>query len=276
MNPNPPLAEQHPNEKCYIRLVYNMTKFKTILLFILISGLMSCGRSPSNSEEKATSTQPETVKSERSKPTENYQKQPEPKDDKVSQSTIQPSQTPESNSSPTSPPQSENSQNTKTSPADVTTKPDRPAIKPEYNFKPDEEPIVPVGNFEFQLKQASLKKELVDPSTQKSYSAKSAEKPSYYLFVELDLTNRSDRTAFDLFRYQLDCGDEKPIENAADAAIAYRTNQNLNLFAEIQPGETGTVADGFLVPESCLNSDQITLNISSAGEGKGEIPIRLK
>lgn len=256
-----------------------MKRSKTILLLILISGLMGCGRSPSSADEKSTSTQSEVVTSEKSKPTENSQKQPESKDDKVSQSTIQPSQTPESNSSPTSPtspPQSENSQNTKTSTADATTKPDRPAIKPEYNFKPDEEPIVPVGNFEFQLKQASLKKELVDPSTQKSYSAKSAEKPSYYLFVELDLTNRSDRTAFDLFRYQLDCGDGKPIENAADAAIAYRTNQNLNLFAEIQPGETGTVADGFLVPESCLNSDRMTLNISSAGEGKGEIPIRLK
>lgn len=236
---------------------------------------MGCGRSPSSADEKSTSTQSEVVTSEKSKPTENSQKQPESKDNRVSQSTIQPSQTPESNSSPTSPPQSENSQNTKTSPADATTKPDRPPLQTEYAFK-DEEPIVPVGNFEFKLKQASLKKELVDPSTQKSYSTKSSEKPSYYLFVELALTNRSDRTAFDLFRYQLDCGDGKPIENAADAAIAYRTNQNLNLFAEIQPGETGTVADGFLVPESCLNSDQMTLNISSAGEGKGEIPIRLK
>lgn len=253
-----------------------MTKFKTIILFALISGLMSCGRSPSNSDEKATSTQPETVTSDRSRPTENSQTSPESTGKQTPPSTPKNAETPVSNSpnpSPTSPPKSADSTNT--SPAD-TSKPDRPAIKPEYNFKPEEEPIVPVGNFEFQLKQASLKKELVDRSTQKSYSTKSAEKPSYYLFVELDLTNRSDRTAFDLFRYQLDCGDGKPIENAADAAVAYRTNQNLNLFAEIQPGETGTVADGFLVPESCLNSDQMTLNISSVGEGEGKIPVRLK
>jgi hypothetical protein len=260
-----------------------MTQFKTIILLVLLSGLIGCGRSSSNSDEKSTSPQPETVTSDRSKPTKNSPKSPESTGKQTPQSTDRKAETPKSNSpnpSPKSQPKSEDSQKINPSPTPTPTtetkSSDRPAIQPEYNFKPEEEPIVPVGNFEFQLKQASLKKELVDPSNQKSYSTKSAEKPSYYLFVELALTNRSDRTAFDLFRYQLDCGDGKPLENAADAAVAYRTNQNLNLFAEIQPGETGTVADGFLVPESCLNSDRMTLNISSAGEGKGEIPIRLK
>jgi hypothetical protein len=261
-----------------------MTKFKTIILWVLMAGLIGCGRSESSVDETSTETQPKIVTSERSKPTENSKSSPESPDKQTPQATVkspdqltpqssdQKAETPESNSptpSPTSPPKSEDS------PTEIR-KTDRPLTQTDYDFKPDEEPIVPVGNFEFQLKQASLKKELIDPSTQKSYSAKSAEKPSYYLFVELDLTNRSDRTAFDLFRYQLDCGDGKPIENAADAAVAYRSNQNLNVFAEIKPGETGTVADGFLVPESCLNSDQMTLNISSAGEGKGDIPLRLK
>jgi hypothetical protein len=228
-----------------------------------------------SADQKSTSTQPEAVTSERSKPTENAPKSPTSPSQPTPQATTPKAEVSNSpNPSPTSQPESEDSMNS--SPAAATNQPDRPAIKPEYDFKPEEEPIMPVGNFEFQLKQASLKKELVNPSTQKRYSADTSEKPSYYLFVELDLTNRSDRPAVDLFQYQLDCGDGKPIANAADAAVAYRSHQNLNLFAEIQPGETGTVSDGFLVPESCLNSDRITLNISSTSEGEGKIPVRLK
>lgn len=262
-----------------------MTKIKVFIFIMLLFGLIGCGKSESNSEEKSTTIQPEIVTSAPSKPTpknsstpaektpststENDRESPESPGENTAQSTPETAETPDPN-----PPKSEDSTNSP--PVETPSQPDRAPIPTEYNFKTEEEPIVPVGNFEFQLKKASLKKELVDSSTQKNYSTKNAEKPSYYLFVELDLTNRSDRTAFDLFRYQLDCGDGKPLENAADAAIAYRTNQDLNLFAEIQPGETGTVADGFLVPESCLNSDDMTLNISSAGEGEGKIPVRLK
>lgn len=253
------------------------------VLGLLVLGLIGCDRAPSNPPEKVTSNQPETVESAPS----NY-----PIKEPVSQPS-QPQETPESNSqtpetqpsnSPSpaapSPPETDNSPKAEPTPtASPTPEPqssDRPEIEPEYKFDPEEEEIVPIGNFEFQLKQASLKKELVDRANQKSYSTESAEKPSYYLFVELDLTNRSDRPTVDLFRYQLDCGDGQPIDNAPDAAIAYRNNQNLNLFSQIQPGETGTVADGFLVPESCLNSDKMSLKISSIGEGEGTVPVRLK
>lgn len=270
-----------------LRSILKMKKSKLPILLLILFGSIGCGQSESNLEEKSTSIQPEVVTSAPSKPTENprsnptenpqspatdnAQTSPESSGENPPQSTSETTETSESNL-----PKSEESQETNAAPTETPQKPDGDPIPTEYNFKADEEPIVPVGNFEFQLKQASLKKELVDSSTQKNYSTQSAAKPSYYLFVELDLTNRSDRPAFDLFRYQLDCGDGKPLENAADAAVAYRSNQNLNLFAEIQPGETETVADGFLVPESCLNSDDMTLNISSAGEGKGEIPVRLK
>lgn len=271
-----------------------MKRFKldsSIILLSLCFGLVSCDRAPSSSPPESTAIQPQKEESDRANSPENAQPSQPSKTEKLPSSASQgdrtqtsATQTPQTSNSPSptqnSQPKSDPSPTPNATPTSTpkteTERVDRPAIQPEYDFKPEEEPSVPVGNFEFQLKQASLKKELVDRSNQKSYSTESAEKPSYYLFVELTLTNGSDRPAVDLFRYQLDCGDGKPIDNAADAAVAYRSNQNLNLFAEIPPGETGTVADGFLVPESCLNSDRMTLKVSSIGEGEGTIPIRLK
>lgn len=260
-----------------------MRKRKQIVIIVCLLGLVGCGQSPSNSD--AASTESKTIESDRSNstPTDGKpQTSPPPNDTPTKPS-------PAANNGETKPPESNSpsadstSQPESTDPKIPTPTPtesddsDRGKLtKTEYDFKPDEEPIVPIGNFEFQLKQASLKPEIVDPSTQKRFSAKTADRPSSYLFVELDLTNKGDRAAFDLFRYQLDCGEDKPLPNAADAAVAYRKNRNLNVFAEIQPGATGTIADGFLVPESCLASDAITLKISSAGEGEGEIPLRLK
>lgn len=258
-----------------------MAKLQQIVIIFCILGLVGCAQSPSSSD--ATSTESKTIESARAKPTPTDGKPQNSQPQNDSQTKPSPAantgetKPPESNSpSPTPTSQTESKDEATPTPTPTASDDRAKPTKTEYDFQPDEEPIVPIGNFEFQLKQASLKPEIVDPSTQKRFSAKTADRPSSYLFVELDLTNKGDRAAFDLFRYQLDCGEGKPLPNAADAAVAYRNKRNLNVFAEIQPGATGTIADGFLVPESCLASDGMTLKISSVGEGEGEIPIRLK
>ncbi|HIK33937.1 MAG TPA: hypothetical protein IGS17_12100 [Oscillatoriales cyanobacterium M59_W2019_021] len=262
-----------------------MNKLQILIVIVFLLGLVGCEQSPSNSD--ATSTESKTIESARSNPTPTDEKSQTSQPQNDSQTKPSPAanngetKPPESNSpatAPTSQPESMDETTDEATPNPTPTASDDRAkpTQTKYDFKPDEEPIVPIGNFEFQLKQASLKPEIVDPSTQKRFSAKTADRPSSYLFVELNLTNKSDRTAFDLFRYQLDCGEGKLLPNAADAAVAYRNTRNLNVFAEIQPGATGTISDGFLVPDSCLASDAITLKISSAGEGEGEIPLRLK
>ena len=148
-------------------------------------------------------------------------------------------------------------------------------VKPEYQFKPTADRTLSVGKFDFVLRKVSVKKAIADTAAQKNYDTTKAETPSSYVFVELDLNNKSEKPAFDLFQYRLDCGGETPIESAAAEAVAYRNNSKIDIFAEIKPGTKGTVADGFLVPDDCLKEKVPELVIFSQAEGTGNIPIDL-
>ncbi len=137
-------------------------------------------------------------------------------------------------------------------------------------------PSIDVETFDFQLRQVSLEKEIVDRASNKRLSADNAEEPSSYLFVELDLKNNSDETMWDSVIYTLDCGDGNIIKSAADVAQVYRSNRDISIVSEIQPGGKGLVADAFLVPEYCLKSDRLNLVVSPVGKGKATIPLNVE
>ncbi|MDY6941156.1 MAG: hypothetical protein SWY16_26300, partial [Cyanobacteriota bacterium] len=115
-----------------------------------------------------------------------------------------------------------------------------------------------------------------DRTSNKRLSADNAEEPSSYLFVELDLKNNSDEVMWDSVLYNLECGDGQVIDSAADVARVYRSNQNIKISSEIQPGGKGLVVDAFLVPEYCLKSDRLNLIVSPVGQGKATIPLNLE
>ena len=137
-----------------------------------------------------------------------------------------------------------------------------------------EKPSIDVGTFDFQLRETSLETEIIDRASNKRLSTENADEPSSYLFVELDLKNNSDETIWDSVLYTLEC-DGSVIENAADVARVYRSNRNIKISSEIQPGGKGLVADAFLVPEYCLKSNDLNLVVSPVGQGKAVIPLNL-
>jgi hypothetical protein len=197
-------------------------------------------------------------------------------------STGSPSKTPPQTTAPltasTPETKTENPQNSPTSEApkqSQTAQTLPPTVKPEYQFEPTVDRTMTVGKFEFVLRKVSVKKAIADTAAQKSYDTTKAETPSSYVFVELDLNNKSDKPAFDLFQYRLDCGGDTPIESAAAEAVAYRNNSQIDIFAEIKPGTKGTVADGFIVPDACLKEKVPELVIFSQAEGTGNIPLDL-
>ncbi|MBE9040888.1 hypothetical protein IQ235_08865 [Oscillatoriales cyanobacterium LEGE 11467] len=155
--------------------------------------------------------------------------------------------------------------------ADETTEP----VETESRSIPENRTIE-VEDFDFQLRQVSVENEIVDRASNKRLSAENADEPSSYLLVELDLKNNSDEVMWDSVLYTLECGDGNVIENAADVARVYRSNQNIKISSEIPPGGKGLVADAFLVPEYCLKSDGLNLIVSPVGKGKATIPLNLE
>ena len=137
-----------------------------------------------------------------------------------------------------------------------------------------EKPSIDVGTFDFQLRETSLETEIIDRASNKRLSTENADEPSSYLFVELDLKNNSNETIWDSVLYTLEC-EGRLIENAADVARVYRSNRNIKISSEIQPGGKGLVADAFLVSEYCLKSNDLNLVVSPVGEGKAVIPLNL-
>jgi hypothetical protein len=235
------------------------------LFFMLAIGSIGCSQkdaklAPSDPASKSRSADTQSAE----KSTDSRSETSPQKSDRSTASSPE-TKTENSSNSPASE-ASKQSQNAQTLP---------PTVKPEYQFEPTIDRTATVGNFEFVLRKVSVKKAIVDTAAQKNYDTTKAETPSSYIFVELDLNNKSDKPAFDLFQYRLDCGEETPIESAAAEAVAYRNNSKLDIFAEIKPGTKGTVADGFIVPDACLKEKVPELVIFSQAEGTGNIPLDL-